>query len=175
MGLSKPQYGRGISEVDLDNIDDDINVLDVMSNARRNILVGDEEDATDGATHDPAKDDVEEDTMEDAIEDITDAAANIAVNTATNTDDIATKKTEPEKIAENTGKNDADDGLDDYLAGFDRLARSNDRVIVLNKKLECAQHDQERVSILVDLVGGLCETNEYLYSLLVSMNNVFGK
>jgi hypothetical protein len=66
--------------------------------------------------------------------------------------------------------------MDDYMARFEKIqTRSESEKQLISKLLEHKHAGGPLMSMVIDVVISLHAQNEELYSLLVDMNNLFGK
>lgn len=79
----------------------------------------------------------------------------------------------PENNTEKVEDNDED--MDEYLARFDKIQAQNDAGNAIISELKLAAHDQARVETLCKYVVHLQQQCDEMYSLLINMNNIFGK
>lgn len=71
---------------------------------------------------------------------------------------------------------EVDVNMDDYMARFEKIqTRSESEKQLISKLLEHKHAGGPLMSMVIDVVISLHAQNEELYSLLVDMNNLFGK
>lgn len=78
-------------------------------------------------------------------------------------------------VTNNTPEGESEDDMDEYIARFDRIQTLNDIGNSIIGELNSSEHDQARVEALCKYVVHLQNQCTEMYTLLVEMNNIFGK